>query len=148
MLCGILCKQIVEYQLSALISWAMRSLGWILIVYIVCFVPVARAETLQLVKDTEAAKFVGKNVEVRGQVVSIYIAKHGDAYMFFGAAYPKQTFTGYIPAGWTFSGGPWMQKLQGQIIGGTGTVEIYRGKPEIKILSMDQIKQTDTRSKG
>jgi hypothetical protein len=123
----------------------MRSPGWILLLYIVCFVPVARAETLQVVKDTEAAKFVGKNVEVRGQVASIYIAKHGDAYLFFGAAYPNQTFTGYIPAGWTFSGGPWMQKLQGQIIGVTGTVEIYRGKPEIKILSMDQIKQTDTR---
>jgi len=27
-------------------------------------------------------------------------------------------------------------------------VEMYKGKPEIKILSMDQIKQTDSRSKA
>jgi DNA/RNA endonuclease YhcR with UshA esterase domain len=125
----------------------MRSPGWILVLYLLWFVLDARAESLQVVKDIEAAKFVSKTVEVRGKVASIYIAKHGDAYLFFGAAYPNQTFTGYIPAGWTFSGGPWMQKLQGQIIGVTGAVEMYRGKSEIKILSMDQIKQTDSRSK-
>jgi len=31
----------------------------------------------------------------------------------------------------------------GKIIGITGTVELYRGKPEIKVLSADQIKGSD-----
>ncbi|HEX7193876.1 MAG TPA: hypothetical protein VF207_02815 [Chthoniobacterales bacterium] len=126
----------------------MYSRIWILATALSCLASVLQAESVQVVKDGDAAKFVGKNVEVRGQVVSVYIGKRGDAYVFFGAGYPKQTFTGYIPAGWTFSGGSWTLKLQGQIIGITGTVEMYEGKPEIKILSMDQIKQTDSRSKA
>jgi hypothetical protein len=121
---------------------------WILAAALFCLASVLQAESVPVVKDADAAKFVGKNVEVRGQVVSVYIGKHGDAYVFFGARYPKQTFTGYRPAGWTFSGGPWTLKLQGEIIGVTGTVEMYEGKPEIKILSQDQIKQTDSRSKA
>jgi hypothetical protein len=121
---------------------------WILAAALFCLASVLQAESVPVVKDADAAKFVGKNVEVRGQVVSVYIGKHGDAYVFFGARYPKQTFTGYIPAGWTFSGGPWTLKLQGEIIGVTGTVEMYEGKPEIKILSQNQIKQTDSRSKA
>jgi DNA/RNA endonuclease YhcR with UshA esterase domain len=31
-------------------------------------------------------------------------------------------------------------RLQGKIIGTTGTIELYRGKPEIKLHSMSQIK--------
>jgi DNA/RNA endonuclease YhcR with UshA esterase domain len=30
--------------------------------------------------------------------------------------------------------------LQGKIIGVTGTVELYQGKPEIRVMSPDQIK--------
>src|SRR5215471_8228254 len=121
---------------------------WTLAIALACLASVLQAENVQVVKDADAVKFVGKNVEVRGQVASVYIGKRGDAYVFFGAGYPKQTFTGYIPAGWTFSGGSWTLKLQGQIISIIGTVEMYKGKPEIKILSMDQIKQTDSRSKA
>jgi len=30
--------------------------------------------------------------------------------------------------------------LQGKVVGITGTVELYQGKPEIKVTSTDQIK--------
>src|SRR5215471_13926256 len=126
----------------------MRALLSILAVVLSCLEPVFGAETLPVIKDTDALKYVGKNVEVRGRVVSAYIGKHGDAYIFFGAVYPNQTFTGYIPAGWTFSGGAWTLKLQGQTISVIGTVEMYKGKPEIKILSMEQIKQSEPRPKS
>src|ERR1700730_1527867 len=126
----------------------MRSPFWIVSFSLVCLASGLHAENLQIVKDTEAAKFVGKNVEVRGQVVSAYLGKRGDAYLFFGAGFPNQTFTGYIPAGWTFYGGPWTLNLQGKVVGIVGTVEIYQGKPEIKILAMDQIKQADARAKS
>jgi len=125
----------------------MRSRVWIVAVVLISLASVLRSEDVQVVKDSDAGKFVGKKVEVRGRVVSAYIGKRGDAYIFFGAVYPNQIFTGYIPAGWTFSGGAWTLKLQGQMISVTGTVEIYKGKPEIEILSMDQIKQLDTRPK-
>ena len=126
----------------------MRSRVWIVAVVLISLASVLRSEDVQVVKDSDAGKFVGKKVEVRGRVVSAYIGKRGDAYIFFGAVYPNQTFTGYIPAGWTFSGGAWTLKLQGQMISVIGTVEMYKGKPEIKILSMDQIKQSDTRPKS
>jgi hypothetical protein len=126
----------------SLINWAMRSPAWMLALFLVWLASFTRAEGPQVVKDTEAAKFVGKSVEVRGQVASVYLARRGDGYLFFGAGYPNQTFTGYIPAGWMFSAGPWTLRLQGKIIGVSGTVEIYKGKPEIKILSMDQIRLT------
>ena len=125
----------------------MRSRVWIVAILLFSFASVLRSENVQIVKDSDAAKYVGKNVEVRGRVVSAYIGKHGDAYIFFGAVYPNQTFTGYIPAGWTFSGGAWTLRLQGQMISVIGIVEMYKGKPEIEILSMDQIKQLDTRPK-
>ena len=119
----------------------------ILIVSLLCLNSAPGVENAPLINDADAAKYLGKSVEVRGQVASAYLGKRGDAYLFFGAPYPNQTFTAYIPAGWTFSGGPWTLKLQGQIVGITGLVELYKGKPEIKILSMDQIKQIDSRSK-
>jgi DNA/RNA endonuclease YhcR with UshA esterase domain len=34
--------------------------------------------------------------------------------------------------------------LQGKIIGITGTIELYQGKPEIKVISTDQIKGSDS----
>src|ERR1700751_2607184 len=126
----------------------MRSRVWIVAIVLFSLASVLHSEDVQVVKDSEAAKFVGKNVEVRGQVVSCYIGKRGDTYIFFGAVYPNQTFTGYIPAGWTFSGGAWTLKLKGQVISVIGTVEIYKGKPEIKNFSMDKNKQLDTRPKS
>ena len=77
----------------------MRSRVWIVAIVLFSLASVLHSEDVQVVKDSDATKFVGKNVEVRGQVVSCYIGKHGDTYIFFGAVYPNQTFTGYIPAG-------------------------------------------------
>jgi DNA/RNA endonuclease YhcR with UshA esterase domain len=36
--------------------------------------------------------------------------------------------------------------LQGKIIGITGTIELYQGKPEIKVTSADQFKGLKTKS--
>lgn len=45
-----------------------------------------------------------------------------------------------IPVRTQLSGNPWTVSLEGKVIGITGVVELYKGKPEIKILSSDQIK--------
>jgi DNA/RNA endonuclease YhcR with UshA esterase domain len=104
----------------------------------------SRAQDLQVIKDSEAAQYVGKNVEVRGLVVAVYTSKKGNTFLNFGAKYPNQTFTGYIPAGAELGGDRWTITLQGKVIGITGTVEMYQGKPEIKVLSMSQIKGADS----
>ena len=44
----------------------------------------ARAEGLPVIKDSEAVQYLGKNVEVRGLVVSVTISPLGTACISFG----------------------------------------------------------------
>jgi DNA/RNA endonuclease YhcR with UshA esterase domain len=39
------------------------------------------------------------------------------------------------------AGDSWTATVEGKTIGITGTVELYKGKPEIKVLSKAQIKE-------
>ena len=57
------------------------------------------ADELPVIKDTEAAQYVGKKVEVRGFVVSVTTSPLGTAFINFGREYPNQTFAGFIAAG-------------------------------------------------
>jgi DNA/RNA endonuclease YhcR with UshA esterase domain len=88
----------------------------------------------------KAARHVGKNVEVRGLVVSVTTSPFGTTFINFGREYPNQTFAGFIEAGSKIATNQWIAALQGKIIGITGTIELHRGKPEIKVISIDQIK--------
>jgi DNA/RNA endonuclease YhcR with UshA esterase domain len=89
------------------------------------------------------AQYIGENVEVQGIVAVVYTSKNGNTFLDFGGRYPRQTFTGYIPAGSELAGNSWTASLDGKTIGITGTVEVYKGKPEIKVLSKSQIKAND-----
>ena len=122
----------------------MRTLVSFAAFLVICLPPYLNAQDLQVIKDSEAAQYVGKNVEVRGLVVAVYTSKKGKTFLNFGGKYPNQTFTGYIPAGSELAGDRWSGTLQGKVIGITGTVELYKGKPEIKVLSMSQIKGADS----
>jgi hypothetical protein len=65
---------------------------------LLCLV-VASADDLPVIKDSEAVQYVGKNVEVRGLVVSVMTSPLGTAFINFGREYPDQTFAGFIAAG-------------------------------------------------
>jgi hypothetical protein len=41
---------------------------------------ISRAQHLQVIKDSEAAQYVGKNVEVRGLVVVVFPNKNGNTF--------------------------------------------------------------------
>jgi DNA/RNA endonuclease YhcR with UshA esterase domain len=99
-----------------------------------------QADDPLVIKDSEAARYVGKNVEVRGLVVSVTASPLGTTFINFGREYPNQTFAGFIAAGSKIATDQWIAALQGKIIGITGTIELHRGKPEIKVISTDQIK--------
>ena len=103
-----------------------------------------RADELLVIKDSEAVQYVGKNVEVRGLVVSVTISPLGTACISFGREYPDQTFAGFIAAGSKMADDQRVAALQGKIIGITGIIELYEGKPEIKVTSADQFKNLDT----
>jgi DNA/RNA endonuclease YhcR with UshA esterase domain len=108
------------------------------------FLIATRADELPSIKDSEAVRYVGKNVEVRGRVVSVTISPLGTACISFGREYPDQTFAGFIAVGSKLETDQRIATLPGKIIGVTGTIELYEGKPEIKITSIDQIKGLDT----
>jgi RecJ-like exonuclease len=110
---------------------------------LLCFIPV-QADELPVIKDSEAVRYVGKNVEVRGLVVSVTISPLGTAFINFGREYPDQTFAGFIAAGSKMGTDQWIAGLQGKIIGITGKIELHQGKPEIEVTSTDQIKGLDS----
>jgi hypothetical protein len=59
----------------------------------------AHADELPVIKDSDALHYVGKNVEVRGLVVSVTTSPLGTAGISFGREYPDQTFAGFIESG-------------------------------------------------
>jgi hypothetical protein len=105
---------------------------------IVCAV-VARADKPIVIKDSEALKYVGENVEVRGPVVSVTTSPLGTTFINFGGAYPNQRFAGFIAAGSAIAGDQRLTMIQGRTISITGIIRLREGKPEIEIVSADQI---------
>ena len=69
------------------------------IICLLLCVTAIRAAELPVIKDSEAVQYVGKNVEVRGLVVSVTTSPLGTAYISFGREYPDQTFAGFIAVG-------------------------------------------------
>jgi DNA/RNA endonuclease YhcR with UshA esterase domain len=99
-----------------------------------------RAGDLPVIKDSDALQYIGKNVEVRGLVVSVTTSPLGTACISFGREFPDQTFAGFIAAGSKMTTDLRIATLQGKIIGITGTIELYQGKPQIEVTATDQIK--------
>lgn len=100
------------------------------------------AQTAAVIQDTEAAQHVGQHVTVEGTVAVVFTSKNGNTFLNFGRRYPNQTFTGWIPKGSELAGGSTLAGLEGKKVKITGTIELlYKGKPEIKIMSKDQLAQ-------
>jgi hypothetical protein len=76
-------------------------------------------------------------------VVKVFTSRAGNTFLNFGPSYPNQTFTGYIPAGTKLAGDPWTVSLQGKVISITGVVELYKGKPEIRINAVSQLEVSE-----
>ena len=106
----------------------------------------ARADKPIVIKDSEAIQYVGKEVEVRGRVVSVTTSPLGTAFINFGGEYPHQTFAGFIAAGSTVTTDQRLTMIQGKTISITDLIQFRDGKPEIEIVSANQIKGLDSPS--
>jgi DNA/RNA endonuclease YhcR with UshA esterase domain len=51
----------------------------------------------------------------------------------------KERFTGWIPKDSALAGDPSLSSLEGKTVKVTGKIDLYHGKPEIKIVSGDQL---------
>jgi DNA/RNA endonuclease YhcR with UshA esterase domain len=105
-----------------------------------------RADKPIVVKDSEAIHYVDKEVEVRGRVVSVTTSPLGTTFINFGGEYPNQTFAGFIAAGSAIAGDQRLTMIQGKIISITGRIELREGKPEIDVVSADQIEGLDSQT--
>ena len=99
-----------------------------------------------MIKESEAIQYVGKEVEVRGKVVSVTVSPLGTAFINFGGDYPDQRFAGFIAAGSPIATDPRLTMIQGKTISITGIVQLRDGKPEIEIVSADQITGLDAQT--
>jgi DNA/RNA endonuclease YhcR with UshA esterase domain len=106
----------------------------------------ARADKPIVIKESEAIQYVGKEAEVRGRVVSVTTSPLGTTFINFGGEFPNQTFAGYIAAGSTIAADQRLTMIQGKTISITGTIRLRDGKPEIEIVSADQITGLDSQT--
>ena len=109
-------------------------------------VTAAPADKPKVIKYSEATWYVGKEVEVRGRVVSVTTSPLGTAFIDFGGEYPNQKFAGYIAAGSGIATDQRLTMIQGKIISITGTIRFRDGKPEIEIVSADQVTSLDSQT--
>src|SRR5215472_5300883 len=116
------------------------------IVALLLFAIVAHADKPIVIKDSEAIEYVGKEVEVRGRVVSVTTSPLGTTFINFGGEYPHQTFAGYIAAGSTIAADQRLTMIQGKTISITGTIRLRDGKPEIEIVTANQITGLDSQT--
>jgi len=125
-------------KIRAIFDSGMRPL-FVILSLLLCLIA-TRADQLPVIQDSEAIHYIGKNVEVRGLVVSVTTSPFGTAFINFGRDYPNQTFAGFIAADSKIATDPQIATLQGKMIGIRGTIELYQGKPEIEVTSIAQIK--------
>ena len=99
-----------------------------------------------MIRDTEAIEHPGQYVTVEGTVVAVFTSTNGNTFLSFGAAYPNQTFGGWILADSELahvSTPASLAGLAGKKLRITGTIELYKGKPAIRISSTKQIQQDE-----
>jgi len=96
-----------------------------------------------VIRDTEAIEHPGQYVTVEGTVVAVFTSTNGNTFLSFGAAYPNQTFGGWIVRDSELARVSTVAGLAGKKLRITGTIELYKGKPAIRISSTKQIQQDE-----
>ena len=99
--------------------------------------PPALAETIA---PGEAKTHAGENLTVEGIVTDVHHAASGKMiFLDIGGRYPNQQFTAVIFQD-DFSKFPKVDSLEGKTVDVTGTIKVYKGRPEIVLHDPAQIK--------
>src|ERR1700756_2538323 len=96
-----------------------------------------KAETT--ISDSEAAQHVGQTVSVEGTITKVFKSRNGNTFLNFGGDYPDVTFVVWIPQDAPEAADPSLTNLQGKKVKIVGTIQLYRDKPEIKVITKEQI---------
>lgn len=89
----------------------------------------------------EVYNHIGKEYTVCGTVTDVFYSKH-HVFLNFGGKYPNQEFTAFVPHAaeeniFSYS----LKNLEGERICVSGFVKLYKGKPEIIVQDVNQIKR-------
>jgi DNA/RNA endonuclease YhcR with UshA esterase domain len=85
------------------------------------------------------AAAVNEWATVEGVVAKVFTSKSGNTFLNIGASYPNQTFTGWIPPTSPVSKSAMLSDIEGKHAKIAGRIEMYRGKPEIRINAASQL---------
>ena len=96
----------------------------------------AVAETI---RPADAKAHAGQTLTVEGMVSNVHTAASGTVFLDMGGRYPDNAFAVVIFAA-DADKFPDVDALAGKTVEVSGTVRLYRGKPEIVVKSTDQIK--------
>jgi len=88
--------------------------------------------------SVEARDRVGQHVTVEGVVSEVYFAARA-TFIDLDGRYPNERLTGVIARGDGFAF-PDLGALRGRRVAMTGTVQLYRGRPEIVLTSANQVR--------
>jgi DNA/RNA endonuclease YhcR with UshA esterase domain len=104
-----------------------------------CCSTFVEAQTATVIPANEAAAHVNQGATVEGVVAKVFTSKSGNPFVNIGATYPNQTFTGWIPPASPVSKSPVLSDIEGKKVKTTGRIEMYKGKPEIRINAAEQL---------
>ena len=77
----------------------------------------------------EAGKHAGETATVTDTVANVFESKAGNIFLNFGARYPNQVFTAFMPKD-SADQFPNAKELVGRTVSITGKIVLYKGKPE------------------
>jgi len=110
----------------------------LLTLFIVAFAASVIAQALPTYTAQEASKHVGETAVITGEVEDVHQTGRENVILTLAGKYPKQVFTVFIPAT-TAVKFPHPEQYKGKTIAVSGKISLYHDKPEIIVMSPNQL---------
>jgi hypothetical protein len=99
---------------------------------------VAGGASADVITPSQALEHVGEEVTVEGVLEQVSEIDSGTIFLNYGGRFPDHIFYGVIFGDYADSF-PDLRGLEGSVVSLTGTIYLYRGKPQIILLDPSQI---------
>ncbi|EEW24025.1 hypothetical protein [Rhodobacter ferrooxidans] len=102
-----------------------------------CLASAAQSETIS---PQNAVYHVGEQTTVEGAIDQVSVSDKGTIFLNFGGRFPNEVFYAVVFEDYADLF-PDARDMEGRIVAISGMIEMYKGKPEIILMSPDQIQQ-------
>lgn len=111
---------------------------WLSALALLLWIPSVQAASPVHITDDQAAQHIGETVILEGRVVQVFTSDKGNVFLNFGAPFPRHRFSTTIFSRYS-QAFPDVQRLEGKRVRITGTITLYRNKPQILLTPADQL---------